>query len=317
MKQLLLKILLLVSICSFILITVNYLFISTNCYKENLIDSELAKFDNIPQSISFANLGTSHGRDSFAFNSINGQFNFALGSQYLMYDYKLLEQYCNNFSENATIILPISYFSLYRNPFSEENKFASQNFRYYHILKPTKIINFEFSEYMRAKLPVMYLKNTVFFLRNSSSPKESKPESTAFLDNGAGAAKGHMNLILSENPQIEFNAAEYESLQKIISFCKENNLNLVFVTTPLTDKYLENFDENIMRKFYSDINKISTENNIPYLDYSKDERFTSDYSLFRNSDHLNKSGANKFTKIILEDIEKMNLTYENTQLGDA
>jgi lysophospholipase L1-like esterase len=41
---------------------------------------------------------------------------------------------------------------------------------------------------------------------------------------------------------------------------------------------------------------------VPYLDYSHDSRFTHDFSLFTDGDHLNASGAKKFTAVVIADL---------------
>jgi lysophospholipase L1-like esterase len=57
-----------------------------------------------------------------------------------------------------------------------------------------------------------------------------------------------------------------------------------------------------MKDFYDTVEKIKAEYNVPYLDYSHDDRFMNDKNLFFDSSHLNKSGRNKFMPILLNDL---------------
>ncbi|MGL5057877.1 MAG: hypothetical protein ACRC6A_11020 [Fusobacteriaceae bacterium] len=48
----------------------------------------------------------------------------------------------------------------------------------------------------------------------------------------------------------------------------------------------------------------SFQNELIYLDYSHDKRFKNNLDLFADDDHLNKKGAEIFTKIVLEDLKE-------------
>lgn len=56
--------------------------------------------------------------------------------------------------------------------------------------------------------------------------------------------------------------------------------------------------------FYEQIEKIVDKTGIEYYDYSFDERFSNNLDYFMDVDHLNKKGAKKFTKIVLQRLNK-------------
>ncbi|MGL4999563.1 MAG: hypothetical protein ACRC5T_11390, partial [Cetobacterium sp.] len=62
---------------------------------------------------------------------------------------------------------------------------------------------------------------------------------------------------------------------------------------------------NYEERIYSKIKKVNEyfENELIYLDYSHDQRFENNLDLFSDDDHLNKKGAEIFTKIVLEDLK--------------
>jgi lysophospholipase L1-like esterase len=46
---------------------------------------------------------------------------------------------------------------------------------------------------------------------------------------------------------------------------------------------------------------------LEFFDYSHDSRFVNDFSLFFDGDHLNAYGAEKFTRIVVADLEASGL----------
>ncbi len=61
-------------------------------------------------------------------------------------------------------------------------------------------------------------------------------------------------------------------------------------------------DPNFYGDFYSVVNQVVDDTGVAYYDYAFDERFSSNYSWFMNSDHLNKEGAKQFVNILMKEI---------------
>ncbi|MFH1119579.1 MAG: hypothetical protein V1775_07125 [Bacteroidota bacterium] len=89
--------------------------------------------------------------------------------------------------------------------------------------------------------------------------------------------------------------------EKYIHECRENNIQLIFVSPP---EYIEgqlfvkNYEEimNVFKKFSRDFG-------VPYYDYTKDT-MSYDKKYFYNSTHMNKSGAELFTRKLVMDMKK-------------
>ena len=97
---------------------------------------------------------------------------------------------------------------------------------------------------------------------------------------------------------------EVQSLYAIIELCKEIGAIPVLVTTPYLAEYTDLVVENqpeFLPYFYSLVKKVSEDTETPYYDYAFDQRFQHDYSLFKDSDHLNQYGALVFTEILLQE----------------
>ena len=75
----------------------------------------------------------------------------------------------------------------------------------------------------------------------------------------------------------------------------------IFFTSPTFHAYNQYLDRAIIHRNMNDIHRLSEKYGIEHWDYMDDRRFTKED--FYNSDHLNKKGAVKFSKILSERIE--------------
>ena len=111
-----------------------------------------------------------------------------------------------------------------------------------------------------------------------------------------------------------------DSIYKMIALCKEKNSIPIFLITPLTKAYGDYIgihEHEALEKIYDIINEIQSNTGIEFYDYSSDERFCRDFSLFCNGDHLNKDGAKKFTEIVMNEIVKPHFNrYEPNNIQD-
>lgn len=112
------------------------------------------------------------------------------------------------------------------------------------------------------------------------------------------------NEFVKENPDGVYRKMDSVSVllfQEYIKTCKNLNIDLILVYPPTyikSQQYINNKKDII--KFYKEI---STNNNIPFLDYSDIElSYSTDY--FYNSQHLNKKGAEIFSALLANDLNK-------------
>ena len=103
------------------------------------------------------------------------------------------------------------------------------------------------------------------------------------------------------------NEQEVDSLYHLIALLQEKQIRVCLVTTPFLSEYYDavhNLAGDLDEKFYRVISEIMEKTGVEYYDYSADPRFYHEYSLFLDSDHLNREGAKLFTDILLNDIAK-------------
>jgi hypothetical protein len=102
--------------------------------------------------------------------------------------------------------------------------------------------------------------------------------------------------------RVNFDSEGINDLEKLIVFCKTNNITPIMVFSPEyfeIYKYQNNRVE--VKNIYSDI---ATKNEIIYLDYSDTCNISYNRSYFYNSQHLNYKGAKVFSRQLANDINK-------------
>ena len=89
----------------------------------------------------------------------------------------------------------------------------------------------------------------------------------------------------------ELNRTQKKYIEKIIELCKNEGIELYFVTAPVANvsmEYIENYDI-----VHNTVAEFAKENNIPYIDYNivnKEENLLTNEN-FRDDAHLNHSGV--------------------------
>ncbi|TSE04842.1 DUF1574 family protein [Aquimarina algiphila] len=90
------------------------------------------------------------------------------------------------------------------------------------------------------------------------------------------------------------------ALHTFIATAKDNNIDLVFATSPT---YL--IVDHTTNASFIRIKAIAEKENIPFLDFFNDQQFTGKPMLFHDSSHLNDDGAKLFTKNLADQIKAL------------
>lgn len=294
---------------------INSLFIyrSINYGTMGIAKNDNAYIENVPEKIDICNFGSSHGYYGFNYENVSDEYvcyNFALPSQSLSYDYRILDSYRDNIVPGATVYICISYNSFFGEKETEDSKFESKNRRYYKFLEPSSIKEYDLKTLMFVK----------YFPSLIASPEEmidtiilgKKPDDFWCDSTNSDEAKKHGNARYERHVKDRtddegkriFNQEEIDAAIDLINLSYEIGATPVLVTTPYLSDYTEAVKENdplFYDDFYGVINDIQNKTGVRYFDYQSDERFIGNYDLFFNTDHLNRAGAMKFTDILIED----------------
>lgn len=228
-------------------------------------------------------------------------YNLANVSQTLYYDIELTKQYIKKMPELKVVIIPIAYFTL-----GEELKALPESNReyfYYHYWN----LNIE-------HLPGIDLKKVslipVFTLITSLKLALRPSDLIDHIDsNGWKCIELTDENIMTEEKgkarvrQHEFSdtAIRNEHIQMLRGFLAlllKNHIRPVFITTPVYKTYYNNINKKYYEADLEIIHTLSREYGLQYFDYFKDPSF--EKSDFSDNDHLNKKGAEKFSKMLNE-----------------
>lgn len=91
-----------------------------------------------------------------------------------------------------------------------------------------------------------------------------------------------------------------EYLDGLLNALKQSNVRAVFITTPCFHTYYENLNAERYLRMQNEIQLLSKKYNVEYGNYLKDDRFTAED--FFDADHLNTTGARKFSVILREEV---------------
>lgn len=300
-----------------ILGVLNILYKNTNYYKKQI--EQIAKYKNIQDNLEIVNTGSSYAKYAFDYNYTNLKgFNFALQPQSLSYDFKILKQYSNKFKKDCVVLITIPEFVFCFLDYKDENA----NNKYYHFLNKYYIINYnKFKYILNVLFPIIKAKKNIRYIvkdikaynlynQDKNLMTKEQVEKDAILRIKGWIKEFEFNDEMSiENISKKVDDSFKKTtklLKEMIDYCEKNNFKPVIVVPPISN-ILNNMISKELIKYvlFDKIDKANIKK-IPVLNYLYDERFE-DYNLYLNSDFLNKTGREKFTKIVVSDLEKINL----------
>lgn len=97
------------------------------------------------------------------------------------------------------------------------------------------------------------------------------------------------------NKPIHYDNLKLEYFKLLIKDCKEKGTKLIFVVSP---KY-----KGGKKQSYEAIIRLAKHENIPFFYYYNDNEISSKKKYFEDSMHMNKYGAEEYTKKIINDIK--------------
>lgn len=276
------------------------------------------------QNIQICNLGSSHGEYAFYYDALmNGRgyecFNFAMSSQTYDYDYAILSMYRQYLSSPCLMFIPVSYFS-FNNEVTDEAEEQFLSAKYYTFLSPQYIPDYNpYIDIVTHYLPVLSAGEDIVKIlpslsfkalaaENQTEPASAKNPEAEFRQKAQNRYHRHM-----DGKEEFFLDERIGNLYDILTFCKENGITAVLITTPYTGLYSELFSEEFKNEFSDTIQTIAQNAGISYYDYSEDERFSGNLEYFSDADHLNTEGAALFMDIIEKEVPEFREFLSHTE----
>ncbi len=256
-------------------------------------------------NLSAANFGTGMGYYDFCYDSLDiNAFNFALTTQGLEFDYKLMRHYREKFAKGCKMLLVLPYFIFCAN---DMPKYHGINERYYSILPEEDVAlrcNSTRAEYA-LKLAGQTEEERAQRLELTIPLTETQMKaqiSDALQD---WLCSLHIVSFHSDelSPEVRRGIqASQQWLKQIFAFCQAEELDPVVVVPPLSRTLLAEIGQTFRDShFYGPLREVIGDRRVPVLDYTKEPRFC-DPALFGWPGFLVKSAAKEFTKDVLKRI---------------
>ena len=257
-------------------------------------------------------LGSSHsyfGLNPDYFSSKT--FNASHVSQSLNYDLEIVRKYQDKFQNLKTIILPISYFSLFGKLEESSESWRLKSYNIYYGMY-SSISLMDYSEVLSNRFDVNIERIVSYYKHGDSALSCSKlgwgltynsKNAKNLIETAKTAAKRHTkDNINSEESQKTFNE-NILILNAIIQWCEKNNVNVMFLTLPAFETYRHELNHEQLQITINTISEIcSKHENCIYENLLSDPNFVA--TDFYDADHLSEIGAKKISILINERINK-------------
>jgi hypothetical protein len=254
-------------------------------------------------------LGSSHS--FYGFNPVyftTKTFNASHISQSLNYDFEIIKKYQSGLKQLKTIVLPISYFTLFGKLEAGSESWRVKNYILYYGLETSNSYT-DYSEVISNKIYVNLKRIGSYYIKGNSAisctslgwgTNYKSKNARDLIETGKTAALRHSKdindikykNILRDNEQ---------TLNSIIAWCKNRNIRIVLLTPPAFKSYRQNLNKTQLNVTIGIAKKTDLDNNnCVYLNLLNDTSFVA--KDFYDADHLSEIGAEKLSKLINEKI---------------
>jgi hypothetical protein len=262
-------------------------------YKKNYLEKN-------SNTIKVLFLGNSH-----AYFGINPElitdpsFNAAHFSQSLDYDFKILKQFEHHMDSLKAIVLPIDYFSLYKNLETGVEKWRVKNYVIYYGFEGNaspynylELMNGAVQDQINRLIKYYYNKKTDVNCNTLGWGKTYQSiNSKNLVTTGATAAKRHK---AKSDKAFQYNL---QNLNNIVAFAEKHHCKVLLYGSPAYETYIKLLDTAQLNKTISAVTELSNQHkSVRYYNLINDPSFKN--SDFYDADHLNEIGAKKLTQKI-------------------
>lgn len=272
----------------------NYLLWNKN--NNNLVPAEIIKraINYKPEIVILGSSRAMHHYNPEIIETVLGikTFNLGIGGTN-SYDHLNILQLLSTSAKPKCVIYDI-YYPLSINTDFDIDKTISY---IYPLIKDTheifEIEKISFIEPLLLKLNFYKYNSAVYSIYKSVLiPKKDNTKNGFFPLKNINGNKNFRELNYPLNLKFEYyNLSKY--IQEMMSYCKENDINLIFVVSPMHTLQNEQVPF-IFKEYFS-------QNNIPLLIFN-DLEFNTNPKWFKDAAHLNNEGANEFSAIFSKEL---------------
>jgi len=234
-------------------------------------------------------------------------FNLANVSQTLYYDKALTLKYLDRLPKLKRVIIPVSYFSFDYQLYDTRERWRDYYYRTFWDIRYPGLPRFDLRDVSRIALysPA----EVVSLLRNgfrtdfteNLSPNGYLAVAPVAVNEKISEAAGRERVRVHDASRHPRRFAEITAgLEELVAQLTRRGIAVSFLTTPVLPTYARHCNPQVLSRNRAVINRLCRAYGCRYYDYFTDRRFPP--AEFSDNDHLNATGAARFSRIINEDI---------------
>jgi hypothetical protein len=279
----------------------------------NAFNAKAHFIENRAPEVKLVTFGSSHNQ-----NAVNPEFmpflaaNLAYGGQDIKLDSALLFHYAPQLTALKAVVLELDYHSL--EELNDPNYFRLAWYNQMH--------NIEYGHVPLLSKISLYASEPEFFndhIKRTFDPREYKYEMNefGFLRNdfpGVFLSNNNDSVAIADsapkrlaNRHTTLSVENYKSnvacLKSMIDFCKQKNVKVILVSSPMYSTYRAQENEEKLNRRMAFLNEVIDNQWVYFLDFEANQNFK--LTDFKNDDHLNSLGAEKYTKMLSDSLLKL------------
>jgi hypothetical protein len=232
-------------------------------------------------------------------------FNASHISQTLEYDYAILKKFASTMPNLHTVIIPISYFSLYHRMNEGRDIWRAKNYSLYYGIHLDKSItnNFEiFANRLNSnarRMASYYLKkrSALTCIQSGWGVEFILEKNRPLQETGVKAASRHTHKPINSYHNQALYHYNLDVLNKLLQWGLEHNKNILFVMLPTHKYYRQNLHpEQLEITLQTILDLTSVNAHSQFVNLMEAEGFIDED--YYDADHLSASGAHKATLMI-------------------
>lgn len=270
-------------------------------------DYELKRkyLDSHSREIETLILGSSHsffGLDP-AYFSVN-TFNAGYNSQSLDYDYEILKKYQDKFDKLKTLVLPVSYFTLFGKLETGPDRWLIKNYILYFRINTSPKFS-DHTEILSNKLNVNVRRLVSYYIKGKTNSISSglgwgttynSENARDLTETGKESALRHTRKDIESGKNSQIYEENILEINNIINWCNDRHVVVILFTPPAFETYRRHLNTEQLNITLKTVNEFDVKHdNCIYINLLSDPQFVA--GDFYDSDHLSEIGAKKLSKI--------------------
>jgi len=255
--------------------------------------------------IRLANTGNSHGMYAIDYSLLPTEtlptYNFAMESQSLVYDDRLIDYFSHHFAEEGSVLFVLVDLTALWYEETNDADFNAKNERYLPIIGAR---NMRFASTFETILYRYFYALTcmdrwtgTMFRIEAEEGSEKTPQLTRYTREEIGKMRSqhHLSHILYADGSLRpMNETNLAALRHLLDTCREENIRPILLTTPYYRSYTDCVPETVREAVTAVLTEIADSYGIAWWDYFTAEPYNSNETCFNDTDHLSEEGRALF-----------------------